>query len=338
MRRVRARTGVVAVKRQITLVLVAATTLLAPIGVTGPAVAKVPGPNGQILFGRYSPALDESVLYTVNPDGSHLHRVIPGPPRITECPHWSPDGSLIVSCPDSFADVAFLIDPDTGAIQHIPARYPSLKLACVLPSPDSRRLACGNVDVAADPNQDGLYTVRSSDGGGLERVTTDPGGMDSPGDYSPNGKQIVFLREGIPTRPTNANQALFVVNVDGTGLHRITPWSARLDVGLGPIGGSWSPDGTKILYGDRSSLFLVNPDGSDRMKLPIDTTGFRFPFGPSWSPDGTRISFGLITETSPGTGQEGIFTAKANGTDVRQVTDSPTFDEDADWGPHPLAT
>jgi Tol biopolymer transport system component len=76
----------------------------------------------------------------------------------------------------------------------------------------------------------------------------------------------------------------------------------------------------------------------NRMKLPIDTTGFRFPFGPSWSPDGTRISFGLITETSPGTGQEGIFTAKADGTDVRQVTDSPTFDEDADWGPHPLAT
>jgi hypothetical protein len=324
-------------KRPLVLVLVAATTLLAPNGVTGRAVAEVPGPNGQILFGRYSRALDESVLYTVNPDGSHLHRVIPGPARITECPHWSPDGSLIVSCPDSPDDVAFLIDPDTGAIHNIPARYPSLNLICVLFSPDSRRLACGTGD-ARNPNRDGVYTVRSSDGGGLKRVTLSPRSFVQPGDYSPNGKQILFLREGTPTRPSTANQALFVVNLDGTGLHRITPWSAGLDVGLGPEAGSWSPDGTKILYADRRSLFLVNPDGSDRMKLPLDTIGFRFSFGPSWSPDGTRIIFGLFTETSPGTEQEGIFTAKPDGTDLRQVTDSPTFDEDADWGTHPLAT
>jgi Tol biopolymer transport system component len=322
-------------RRLIALAAVTGMTLLGVVAITGQVQAKLPGRNGTILFGRYSPALDESVLYTVNPDGSHLHRVIPGPARITECPHWSPDGSLIVSCPDSFDDVAFLIEPDTGAIHNIPARYPSLKVACVLPSPDSKRLACGNVDVAANPSRDGVYTVRFSDGGGLKRVTSNPGGMESPGDYSPNGKQIVFLRYD-PTRPSMANQALFVVNVDGTGLHRITPWSAGLDVSLGPIGGSWSPDGTKILYGDRTSLFLVNPDGSDRMKLPLDTIGWRFPFGPSWSPDGTRIIFGLISETSPGTGQEGIFTAKADGTDLRQVTDSPTFDEDADWGP--LAT
>ncbi len=326
-----------AVRRLIALVTVVAMMLLGLVAPTGPALAEVPGPNGAILFGRHIPGLDDAVLYTVNPDGSHLHQVIPGPPRVTDCPHWSPDGSLIVSCPDSFDDVAFLIDPDTGAIHNIPASDPTLKLACVLFSPDSKRLACGNVDVAADPSQDGVYTVRSSDGGDLKRVTSNPGGMDAPGDYSPDGKQIVFLREG-PPRPSNANQALFVVNVDGTGLHRITPWSAGLDVSLGPLGGSWSPDGKTILYGDRSSLFLVNPDGSDRTKLPIDTTGFRFSFGPSWSPDGTRISFGLFTETSPGTEQEGIFTAKADGTDLRQVTDAPNFDEDADWGPHPLAT
>jgi Tol biopolymer transport system component len=92
------------------------------------------------------------------------------------------------------------------------------------------------------------------------------------------------------------------------------------------------------VFGDHCSIFLVHPDGSDLRKLPLDTTGFRCPFQPRWSPDGTRIIFGLFTETSPGTEQEGIFTAKADGTDLRQVTDAPINDEDADWGPHSLAT
>lgn len=320
--------------RRLTAVLwVAAAVLLGLVAPTGLALAKVPGPNGQILFGRFRPALDDTVLYTVNPDGSHLHRVIPGPVRATECAHWSPDGSLIAACASSPADVGVLIDPDTGAIQGIPASDPTLNIACVLWSPDARRLACGNFDVAANPSRDGMYTVRSSDGGGLKRLTSNPGSIDEPGDYSPNGKQIVFLRTD-PTRPPTANQALFVVNVDGTGSHRITPWSANSDAERG----SWSPDGETILFGVAKSLFLVNPDGSDLRKLPLDTTGFRFPFVPSWSPDGSRIIFSLFTETSPGTGQLGLFTAKADGTDLRRVTDSPTNDEDADWGPHPPAS
>jgi hypothetical protein len=272
-------------RRLIAIATVAGMTVLGLSAPAGPALAEVPGPNGQILFG--------------------------------------------VSCPDSLKDVAFLIDPDTGAIHNIPARYPSLNLACVLFSADSTRLACGTGDGARNPNRNGVYTVRSSDGGGLKRVTSSPGSFVEPGDYSPNGKQIVF-HLGDPARPAKANQALFVVN--GTGLHRITPWSA------GGERESWSPDGKTILFDDHCSIFLVNPDGSDLRKLPLDTTGYRCPFQPSWSPDGTRIIFGLITFTGQGGGQEGIFTAKADGSDLRQVTDSPTFDEDADWGPHPMAT
>jgi TolB protein len=329
---------VIAVKRSIGPIVVAAAILFAPVVVTGPALAEVPGPNGQILFGRFRPALDDTVLYTVNPDGSHLHRVIPGPVRATECAHWSPDGSVIAACASSPAEVADLIDPDTGDIHGVPDLYPSLKLACPLFSPDSRRLACGQYDAPADPSRVGIYTVRASDGGGIRRVTSNPGTngkccLDEPGDYSPNGTQMVFLRTD-PTRPRRASEALFVVNVDGTGLHRITPWSAESDAERG----NWSPDGSTILFGVRSSLFLVNPDGSDLRKLPLDTSGFSIAYGPSWSPNGSRIVFSFFTETSPGTGRFGIFTAKADGTDLRQVTDSPTNDESADWGPHPLAT
>ncbi len=48
--------------------------------------------------------------------------------------------------------------------------------------------------------------------------------------------------------------------------------------------------------------------------------------------------FSLFTGTAPGTGQEDIYTASANGKDLVNVTNTPEFEDNADWGPHPLAT
>jgi hypothetical protein len=62
------------VKRPIVLAVVAATTLLASVVVTGPAQAKVSGPNGQIAFTRTDRAAEEDVTYTINPDGSEMSR------------------------------------------------------------------------------------------------------------------------------------------------------------------------------------------------------------------------------------------------------------------------
>jgi len=54
------------------------------------------------------------------------------------------------------------------------------------------------------------------------------------------------------------------------------------------------------------------------------------------TPAGKQIVFFLLPQKAPGTGQEGIATANADGSDVQQVTNSPTFDHQPDWGPHPL--
>ena len=40
--------------RLIALVTLSATTVMGLVGVTGPAQAKVPGPNGQIVFSRFN--------------------------------------------------------------------------------------------------------------------------------------------------------------------------------------------------------------------------------------------------------------------------------------------
>jgi TolB protein len=295
-----------------------------------PAQAKVPGPNGQIVFSRsLSSTTEDFAVVTVNPDGSHLQQVLPG-----ECPHWSPDGSLIATCGAPDGSAAVIINPDTGSYREVTPADLTLHLACPVWSPDATRLACGQFDQATDPSRNGMYSIRSSDGGGLRRITSNPGGSDEPGDYSPDGTRIVFGRTD-PTRPANANRALFVVNVGGTGLHRITPWGLPGS----ETDGSWSPNGGWILFdGDGGSLYVVHPDGTGLAKIPLATGGLRRAFGPGWSPDGTRIVFALFTATSPGTGQEGIYTANADGSDVRQVTSAPIHDAHPDWGPHPLAT
>ena len=45
-------------------------------GSGSPAHAKVPGTNGQLVFARYDPAIDDSHVFTVNPDGTHEHQLL----------------------------------------------------------------------------------------------------------------------------------------------------------------------------------------------------------------------------------------------------------------------
>jgi hypothetical protein len=72
---------------------------------------------------------------------------------------------------------------------HLNTLYPNLFLGCEVWSPNGARLACEGGFI--DPTLQGVYTVRSSDGGDLQRITSDPFGDDCPSDYSPNGKRLV---------------------------------------------------------------------------------------------------------------------------------------------------
>ena len=313
--------------RKLTVLAAAALATLGLAGISGPAQAKAPGPDGQIVFSRsLSSTTENFAVVTVNPNGTHVQELTPG-----ECPHWSPDGSLIATC-GADGSASAIINPDTGTIRELFTPDLTLHLACSVWSPDAKRLACGQFDSATDPSRDGMYTIRSSDGGGLRRITSNPGGLDEPGDYSPDGSQIVFGRTD-PARPASANHALFVVNLNGTGLHRITPWGSGSEAD-----GSWSPNGRSILFDGKGSLFVVHPDGTGLAKIPLATSSLSRAFAPGWSPGGTKIVFALFTRTSPGTGQEGIYTANADGTHVQQVTNAPIHDTHPDWGTHPLAS
>lgn len=328
-------------RRLVVFVTVLAMTLLVLVVATAPVQAKVPGPNGQIVFARSDPAIDENRLYTVNPDGTHEHQLLPGDAGL---PYWSPDGSqilLTICCPARPATIN--ADGSGFKLLDVPGLPQDADMGCRAWSPDGARLLCQIIRFEGDTSLNGIYTIRSSDGGDLTRLTVNPyppegefGGGDIPGDYSPDGSQFVFMRAKPGADPNARHQrgALFVENSDGTGLHQITPYG--LPNSHDDAAESWSRDGREILFASaHGSLFVVHPDGTGVRAIPLDTGGgFSYAFAPGWSPDGTHMVFSLFLDK---TGQEDIYTALSDGTDLVNVTDTPDFEHSADWGQHPFA-
>jgi Tol biopolymer transport system component len=334
----------------VAVVMTSMTLGLAACGDAGPShqapadqvPRNVSGPDGRIAFTR-DPSLGDDeeaqVTYTVDPDGSDVQQLFPDGP--SGGPLWSPDGTeiQIFCCDDGMA--AHFVDPDTGDLRTLPPPDPTIETFCGGSwSPDGKRLTCEGFGVN-DRSLNGIYSIRASDGSGLTRITSNPGGNDIPGDYSPDGRRLVFMRfEG--DRPVG----LFVTNVDGSGLQRLTPTDMILDDA--GSAGSWSPTGDEILFVALASedahkaIWVVNADGSSLHQLPITPTcgePFSDPtshgcYSPSWSPDGSKIVF---TRSSADGVQENIYIVNADGSGLFQVTNSGV-DDHADWGTHPTVT
>jgi hypothetical protein len=99
--------------------------------------------NGQIAFARYDPTLGDTVIYTVNPDGSHEQQAIPGTPVPNECPQWSPDGTVIATCGGPNGAASLIINPDNGSTRVVPNPDPAdLFLPCGWWSSEGTRLYC----------------------------------------------------------------------------------------------------------------------------------------------------------------------------------------------------
>jgi hypothetical protein len=125
-----------------------------------------------------------------------------------------------------------IINPDDGTFRDVGGQNPGLFNPCGIPSPDGKLLLCETF--SDDGSQNGIHTIRSSDGGGLTQITSNPCGDDIPGGWSPNGSRIVFNR----ISPNGDSEGLFVVNTNGNGLKQITP----ADFDLSSFG-DWSPQG-----------------------------------------------------------------------------------------------
>jgi hypothetical protein len=287
--------------------------------------------HGRITFMRADPSLDSAVVMVVNPDGTGERQVSPLP---LECPHWSPDGRRISTCGNPDGGATAILNPVSGSATLFPMPDPTLFTACYLWTPDARRLACeGSSD--SDPTRDGVYTIRSSDGQGLRQLVSLPDTSQVLGDFSPNGRRIVFAAFD----NSDDGTGLYVAETDGHHTKQILPTGA-----VAGSGGSWSPNGNRIIFSvhatadDRQSLWTARPNGSGLTEITIDG----IPCGgsvedpdsvgcnsPVWSPDGQQIAFDVVTP-----GGSDVYVANRDGSSPEQVSFGDD-DEIPDWGVTP---
>jgi Tol biopolymer transport system component len=289
-----------------------------------------------LTFSKFNPDLGDTQVYVINPDGTG-QRLVQAPTDTGEEPRWFPDGIHVATggAFDQPGGGSLIINVDDGTARDVGGQDPNLFNPCGIPSPDGTRLLCETF--SEDGSQNGIHTIRSSDGGGLAQITSNPGGDDIPGDWSPNGKRIVFERYD-----SNGNsEGMFVVNTSGTGLKQITP---GLDFSSG---GNWSPQGNEIVFSQHvtpdvhSSIWVVHADGSGMHQINVqpasacgganadpDALGCNHTV---WSPDGTKVAF-VRSHFNDIDGE--VYVMKADGTGLTQVTHTTMVDS-VDWGTHP---
>ena len=283
---------------------------------TVPSASPAPLPAGRLAYGRFSP--DGTHVFTSNPDGTDERALLPS---VAEGPRFAPDRRQLAVVVESPQRLVFfgLVKPDGSDFVRLDSPDPTLNLGCVTWSPDGSRLACEAWD-DTDVSRQGIYSVRASDGRDLRRVTASPAGTRdvNPQSYSPDGRQLVFLRA---TLPDEEHLTLMVVDVDGSDARPLT----EQRVGLGC---DWSPDGKTILTEADGSLMLVPIDGGPPSPVKILADSPVVATRGAWSPDGTWIVFSRVSATG-----EDIYIVRRDGTELHQVTDTPGQDEEfGEWG------
>jgi Tol biopolymer transport system component len=156
------------------------------------------------------------------------------------------------------------------------------------------------------------------------------GGDDQP-TFSPDGKWLAFVR----IDPNVERRAgIFVISIDGTGERRLT--DDALDAGHP----RWSPDGTKILYGQHvdATEFVSQPlsvvDVASGVSTPLaDAKDGGGAFDGDWSPDGTQV---IYVYYIPGWNNNELRVANADGTGARAMWAPDANDgggvDRPDWG------
>jgi TolB protein len=139
-------------------------------------------------------------------------------------------------------------------------------------------------------------------------------------DWSPDGSAIAFAMA--TDRP--GSHEIYLMNPDATNIRQLTR-------GLEGIGGSvdWSPDGKYLL------IYAGPPGDKDIFRIDVAAqTASQLTDGgnnaaASYSPDGAWIAFNSLRNND----QADLFVMRADGSDLRQITDHPEPDWQPQWEP-----
>jgi Tol biopolymer transport system component len=129
--------------------------------------------------------------------------------------------------------------------------------------------------------------------------------------WSPNGRTIVFSRQG----------DLFTMSKRGRAVRRLTRTAVR------EVDAAWSPDGRRLAFErgrfGREQIYVMSSDGSSLRRITSNRACAR---DPAWAEGGARIVFLVCT------GPASLMSIRADGTDLRPVESNPPFD-DSDYQP-----
>jgi len=236
-------------------------------------------------------------------------------------PALSPDGRDIAyfSEKNSFFVDLYLADAETGRVKRrlvkstLNSNYESLRFinSAGSFSPDGRYFAIA----AKRKDRDDLVILDVKKDEEVRRIRVPLNGLTTPS-WSPDGKQLVF------TGYDGGLSDLFIVNADGSNLHRLT------NDKYADLEPSWSPDGKTIAFTtDRSSVtdFEALKFGSLRIALfHLDNGSIDIlrhmdqgkNINPAWAPDGRSLAF-----VSDRNGISNIYLYELSDGNIYQLTD-----------------
>ena len=206
----------------------------------------------------------------------------PGAPmRTLRDVQWSPDGSLIAFVSNDGIGVGMhlnVVHPDGSSFRRV---ADGTTLTNVQWSPDGSLIAFASYDDV------GMHLdVIHPDGSSRRRLVVGPYLRGGPFEWSPGGKRLAIV---LPTGPRSRD--VYVVNADGTDLHRIARCRCELRGGAPHLESvAWSFDGTRIAYisGRGNTISTIRPDGYGATVVARQpahgVTGYWYPSSPLWRP------------------------------------------------------
>jgi len=167
-----------------------------------------------------------------------------------------------------------------------------------------------------------IIAVDPANPGGAASISV--GEPSVPIDWSSDGSELLVRRcepQGSPQRCGFG--VLYVIAEDGS--------ETRLSRSDSSLGGSFSPDGTKVVYDDNSSLYVTDAESGNRQLLAAGSCNGGLFGEPAWSPDGSRIAFTVYRECLGTT--HTIAVVNADGTDRRELINVGAWLFGPSWSP-----